>query len=200
MRAQKTETEVRKEQIVQAAMELLGSQGLPCLTIDKIAAMVGIVPSTLYKHFKNKNQILKAIQKALGKRMLAIIKDAKLKGKTPLERLHQLFLSETRILIQNPGFPMMSLDTVSKHSPKSKEAIPFIKFAKTLHIEVTNFLKQAQQKGDIRTDYPAENFGYMYFAMVGQAIFVPILSGGEVDIIKHINIVWKAYLGMLQTK
>lgn len=200
MRAQKTETEVRKEQIVQAAIELLGTQGLPCLTIEKIASMVGIGPSTLYKHFKNKNQILKAIQEVLNTRMLEIIEDAKLTGKTPLEKLHQLFLSETRVLLKNPGLPLISMATISKHSPESKEAIPFIKFRKMLHAEVTNILKQARQSGAISSDVPAENLGYIYLAMVAQVIWVPILSGGETDIIKHIDIVWKAYLSILQIK
>jgi len=58
MRAQKTETEVRQEQIIEAALELIGAEGVGALNIAGIAEQVGIVPSALYRHFKSKDVVL----------------------------------------------------------------------------------------------------------------------------------------------
>ena len=43
MRAQKTQTEIRKEQILRAALEMIAEKGVYALSITGIAERVGIV-------------------------------------------------------------------------------------------------------------------------------------------------------------
>lgn len=49
------ETELRREQIGQAAMDIVAIHGVRGLTNKRVAKVVGIVPSALYKHFKSKD-------------------------------------------------------------------------------------------------------------------------------------------------
>ncbi|WP_372846004.1 TetR/AcrR family transcriptional regulator [Pontiella sp.] len=51
----------RGEQIVDAAIELLSIGGIPALTTKNLASAVGVTEPALYRHFKNKMDILEAI-------------------------------------------------------------------------------------------------------------------------------------------
>ena len=59
MRAEKQHSEVRQDQIVKAAMALIAEQGLKGLSVAAVARRVGLVPSALYRHFKEKRKSLK---------------------------------------------------------------------------------------------------------------------------------------------
>ena len=57
MRAEKTDTETRRGQITEAAIALISDGGINNLNIAGIAEKIGIVPSAVYRHFKNKEEI-----------------------------------------------------------------------------------------------------------------------------------------------
>lgn len=69
MSTEKLDTEVRQDQIAQAALSLVASHGLKGLSMTRVARRVGIVPSAIYRHFKDKDAVLNAaigyIQKGL---------------------------------------------------------------------------------------------------------------------------------------
>ena len=50
-----------KRKIIDAAIELIATQGYRGASVRKIAAAVGIRESAIYNHFRNKEEILKQI-------------------------------------------------------------------------------------------------------------------------------------------
>ena len=58
MADEKLDTQVRREQIAEAAMSLVASHGLRRLSLAAVARRVGLVPSGIYRHFKNKDEML----------------------------------------------------------------------------------------------------------------------------------------------
>ena len=64
MRAEKKCTKIRQEEIAQAALKVVATQGMKALTVDRIARLVGVVPSALYRHFGDKDSILDEIGRA----------------------------------------------------------------------------------------------------------------------------------------
>ena len=61
VKREKLNTEVRQEQIIQAAMNLIASRGLKGLSMAALANRIGLVPSAIYRHFKSKNDIVDMI-------------------------------------------------------------------------------------------------------------------------------------------
>ncbi len=53
-------TAVRQQEIVDAAVQLIGSHGLRGTTVSRIAASVGISRGALYRHFPNREAVLEA--------------------------------------------------------------------------------------------------------------------------------------------
>ena len=54
-------TEVRKHQIARAAQELIARDGLAKFTTAAIARTVGISEGALFRHVKNKEEIIKLV-------------------------------------------------------------------------------------------------------------------------------------------
>ena len=52
--------QVREEAIVQTVIRLLGEKGFDAMTVDEVAAAVGIAKASLYKHFPGKEQLAAA--------------------------------------------------------------------------------------------------------------------------------------------
>jgi AcrR family transcriptional regulator len=56
MRASKTSTEIRQDQIAQAAMGLIARHGFQQLSLAAVAKKVGVVTSAIYRHFQSKDE------------------------------------------------------------------------------------------------------------------------------------------------
>ena len=59
-------TAVRRQQIIEAAIDVIAEQGFQRTTIKQIAARAGIADGTIYNYFKNKDAILMAIMGMLS--------------------------------------------------------------------------------------------------------------------------------------
>ncbi|HLA82938.1 MAG TPA: helix-turn-helix domain-containing protein, partial [Thermoleophilia bacterium] len=59
---------VRKHEIVEATVQLLGKYGVEGTTVSRISAAVGLTKGALYQHFPNREAILEAALDAWGER------------------------------------------------------------------------------------------------------------------------------------
>src|SRR5512136_1924538 len=66
----KVNTEVRREQIRQATFNIIAERGVKGLTISAIAGKVGVSEANLYRHFKNKKDILDDAVDSIGEGLL----------------------------------------------------------------------------------------------------------------------------------
>jgi AcrR family transcriptional regulator len=64
-------TVVRRQEIVDAAVHLIGSHGLRGTTVSRIAAAVGISRGALYRHFANREAVLEAALATIADRSSA---------------------------------------------------------------------------------------------------------------------------------
>ena len=85
MRSRKT-TEIRREEILRAALFIVEQQGLDNLNTNAIAALIQLVPSAIYRHFKNKEEIIAALIDFIGERLQQNLQQATTQEGTALER------------------------------------------------------------------------------------------------------------------
>ncbi len=105
MRARKLNTQIRKEQIARAALDLIGRGGLQGLSIAAIARRVGLVPSAIYRHFKSKGHVLDAIPDLFREALLGNVRVVREASSDALEHLRQLLAQHVRLIRENRGIP-----------------------------------------------------------------------------------------------
>ena len=59
--AERLESPLRREQIAEAALAIVVEHGIGAVTVRRVAEAVGISAAALYRHYKNKGDILAAI-------------------------------------------------------------------------------------------------------------------------------------------
>lgn len=102
---EKKSTRIRKEEIVQAALDVVGKKGVRALTIAAIADSAGMSEANIYRHFSGKDGIYSALAEFIGSEVMG--KAATIAGgsRKPLEKLETIFFSHITLITENPGIP-----------------------------------------------------------------------------------------------
>ena len=107
MARNKLKTELRQEQILEAALAIVSAKGMKGLNTGAVARRVGIVPSALYRHFRNKEQILEALLELIEERLIANVNIARQEAACPLSALEILLKRHVRLIRENAGIPLV---------------------------------------------------------------------------------------------
>ena len=102
---EKKSTRIRKEEIVQAALQVVGSKGVRALTISAIASSAGMSEANIYRHFAGKEEILTALAEFIGSSVMGKAAAIAAGSRKPLEKLETIFFSHISLIIEHPGIP-----------------------------------------------------------------------------------------------
>jgi len=102
---QKKSTRVRKEEIVQAALGIVGKGGVRSLTIAAIAESAGMSEANIYRHFGGKDDILLAMADFIGSSLMGKAATIAAGSRKPLEKLETIFFSHIALITENSGIP-----------------------------------------------------------------------------------------------
>ncbi len=192
MSTEKLDTEIRQDQILKAAMQLAGNDGLKALNLANIARHVGLVPTAIYRHFPNKEALLDALLGSVQKRLLENVSIVCQETDDPTERLRRLLYRHVRLIRENQGIPCIIFSHEFYTNGSQRKA--------TLYEGITGYLRQvggiiaeAQQHGRIRRDCPPETLSMMFLGLIQPAAFLWFLSDGEFDVTKHAERAWRIF-------
>jgi AcrR family transcriptional regulator len=101
----KKSTRIRKEEIVHAALEVVGGKGVRALTIAAIAESAGMSEANIYRHFSGKDELYSALADFIGSSVMGNAATIAAGGRKPLEKLETIFFSHIKIIAENLGVP-----------------------------------------------------------------------------------------------
>jgi AcrR family transcriptional regulator len=105
-------TQERRREIADAAIKILSERGLRECTAAQIASEVGITDGTIFRHFKDKNEIILA---ALD-RLQELIVTAPRTGADPVERLRDFVTSRLHAVAVEPGLQSILFSDQISHA------------------------------------------------------------------------------------
>lgn len=95
-------TSIRQVEIQDAALEVIDLLGLPGLTMKAVATRLGLVPSALYRHYRNKEALLEAMVRRLDGQLGENLARAEA-APSVLEGLEGLVARQAEMLERRPG-------------------------------------------------------------------------------------------------
>jgi len=101
----KKKTTIRRKEIVQAALQIIGEKGVHSLTIAEIAGRAGMSDANIYRHFKGKQEILKALGDFISETVMGKAAGIAAGKGSALEKLSVIFRSHASLIAANPGLP-----------------------------------------------------------------------------------------------
>jgi AcrR family transcriptional regulator len=191
--------QVREDAIVASVNRLLAEKGFEAMTVDEVAADVGIAKASLYKHFPSKELLAAAAMVRVLQRALAFL-DSDVMRRQPraIERLRAItrWAIEAQLAGQMPLLPSQNstlraallqhrgyLDAVDEVSERLREAIV-----------------QARLEGDIDPALPPEVVLYTLFARACDPVVALLQGTGQYDDERIVQTVLRTCFDGLRTR
>jgi len=198
MRAPKTKTEIRRNQIAATALALVARHGLRALNVAALAKGVGVVPSAIYRHYPSKEAVLDAVLKVIAHRLFANVQAVRQEFTDRLEGLKQLLQRHIEMVLSNQGIPRMifSEEIFSGQPARRRRVYQMIQE----YLErVAEMIREGQRQGRISPDLPAETVATMFLGVVQSASILRLMSDGQFDATKYRESAWRIFSGMLSS-
>lgn len=197
MRAEKQTSEVRKRQIARAAMALIAGQGMKGLSVASVARKVGLVPSALYRHFKGKEEILKATIALVRDLLLENVRVVRERSGVPLEQLRFLLMRHIQMVREFQAIPRIVFsEEISASHPLRKEAI-YKMIAEYLG-QVAEIIIQGQRLGQINPGLDPETVSVMFLGLVQPPVILWYLSNGKFEVTNQAEKSWQIFKKAIQ--
>jgi AcrR family transcriptional regulator len=167
--------EVRRHDIIEAAMEIIHHDGVAKLTTRSLSKAVGIAQPTLFLHFGNKSHVLVALVDTIQERLQNEMAKLGLDQLTPLERLKAVIRAHLNFIQQQPGIPrLLFSEALQSGDPLFRDRMNelvmfFLQF-------ITSLISAAQEQGEIRPDIVPQQNACILIAAVQGLAFRWILS------------------------
>jgi AcrR family transcriptional regulator len=191
----KLDTQIRQEQIVEAALSLVANQGLRRLSMGAVARRVGLVPSGIYRHFKSKDELLAAMLDRVEGRLLANVQEALEESDDVFDRLKGILMRHIRYLREGKviSVPRMifSEDTRSDNLHRKQRVLQVLSRYVGKIVEI---LEQGQADGRIRRDVDTQTMAMMLMGIVVPGGILWHLTEGGFDVTRHAQRAWQVFV------
>jgi AcrR family transcriptional regulator len=180
--------EVRRHDIIEAAMEIIRHQGVARLTTRSLSKAVGIAQPTLFLHFGNKSHVLVALVDTIQERLQKEMAGLGLAQLTPLERLKAVIRAHLDFIQKQPGIPrLLFSEELQSGDPIFRERMNelvqfFLQF-------IASLIGAAQERGEIRADIVPQQNACILIAAVQGLAFRWILSDHRFDLVEQADAV-----------
>ncbi|MCE5303634.1 MAG: TetR/AcrR family transcriptional regulator [Planctomycetaceae bacterium] len=190
----KLDTEVRREQIIDAALTLAAEHGLRRLSVAAVARRVGLVPSGIYRHFKSKDDIIAALLDRVEQRLMANVEAARRENVDPLECLKSVLMRHIRFLREGKVIFIprtIFSDDVHVGNPERRRHVLRI-FTHYME-QLRQIVREGQTQGLLRADMEPQTAAMMFFGIIVPAGIMWHLTDGGFDVTRHALKAWRLF-------
>ena len=169
--------QAREDAIIQIASRLLAEKGFEAMTVDEVAASVGIAKASLYKHFSSKEDLAAAAMVRVMQRAQAYLRN--LPPAAPMAQLRTVarWTMELKLRGEMPSLP-------SQNSTLRAKLIADTAYMDGL-IDVSDclgaWIEAAQAQGHINAGLPAIAVLYTLYARACDPVLEFLKMGGQHD-------------------
>ena len=167
---------VREDAIVQAVNRLLAEKGFDLMTVDQVAAEVGIAKASLYKHFPSKEDLAAAAMVRVMQRAQAFLASLPA-GARPLEQLKAMvrWMLTLQLAGEMPSLPHHN-STLRTTLVNNKD---YIDGLMQLSDQLGGWIEQAQADGSLNASLPPVLVLYTLYARACDPVLEFVNAGGQ---------------------
>lgn len=139
----------RQNEIIDAALSLTASNGIQGLTVKHISSAIGVTEPALYRHFKNKSEIVKAMISRFE------LKSIPLENKRGFDVIESFVMARIEQVLEKPDLArVLFAEELFMNDHEFTNSVLDMMHKHKKQLEV--FFIQAQEDGEIRKDIPMD--------------------------------------------
>ncbi len=169
---------VREDAIISSVNRLLAEKGFDAMTVDEVAADVGIAKASLYKHFASKEALAAAAMvRVLERGAQLLAEQAALPDAKPIDRLRAVarWALEQQLRGEMPTLPSQN-STLRAELLGSRSYVDLLMRSSD---QLGDWILQAQAAADIDPGIPPEVVLYTIFARACDPVPGFLQAGGQ---------------------
>ena len=171
----------RQIDIINASKDLIGEKGVQNLTIKNLAKKMSFSEPALYRHFKDKTQIIKALLLFHREKIVFNIKNILESDISTLEKFEKILEYKFSHIVKNPALIMVIFSETSfQYCSVLSKVVAKIMEQRSLSIIL--LIKEGQEKKEIRSDISSEQLATIMMGGIRKTILDWKLSGFEADL------------------
>lgn len=189
----------REDAIVASVNRLLADKGFDLMTVDEVAADVGIAKASLYKHFPSKEALAAAAMVRLMERTQAVVdQQAARPGASAMDRLQALtrWALQTQLAGEMPTVPSQNSTLRAELMAHKDYLDAILRVSDTLGA----WIVQAQADGDIAPSLPPEVVLYTVYARACDPVPAFLKAGGAYTDEQIVDLVQASCWGGLKSR
>lgn len=184
-------TAERQQEIEQAVLDLIATEGIQGLTMSRIAARIGVSEAALYRHFHGKLDIVHATIAASFDRVMERLTQAAGKGKA-LVRLYRVFVAQLRFVEDHPGMArILFSDEVHFNSPKLRRELD-ARIGRLLGF-IADLLASGVESGELTPELDVHTAAALYLGLVQTQLLLWSVNGRKGRLTEGAERLWALY-------
>ena len=186
----------RQQEIINVSVALIADKGIQNLTIKNIAQTIGISEPAIYRHFKNKFEILMTILDSFELIAADVLNSEEIKDLSSLDKIEFFLLDRYRRCAENPNLSklMFAEENFQDDEQLSKKILSIMHSHKD---EMHKLISAGQNLGEIRDDIDSIALFRIIFGPMRLLIKQWGLSGCRFDLLEEGKKLWEAEKKML---
>jgi TetR/AcrR family transcriptional regulator, regulator of autoinduction and epiphytic fitness len=171
--------QAREDAIVASVNRLLAEKGFEAMTVDEVAADVGIAKASLYKHFPSKEELAAAAMVRVLDRALAFLDQQAALTATPIEHLKAVarWTMQVQVAGEMPSLPAQS----STLRTALMQHRGYLDRVVTVSERLGAWITAAQAAGQIDTRLPPEAVLYTLYARACDPVLAFLRASGNLS-------------------
>lgn len=186
-------TEVRQQQIIDAAAILIFKHGSEHLTVKRIAAEVGISEAAIYRHFKSKRSIISFLLTHIEEALLRDISSETLTNEpVTLEIIEKIVGTHFSMISMRKGISFQVIAEIISLGDKKLNKQASLTIDKYIS-RLKELLTDGVRDGAVRPDIDLQSSATLLFALIQGLVNIWSLSEGKYPLIKSYASLWQIY-------
>ncbi|MBK7030209.1 MAG: TetR/AcrR family transcriptional regulator [Bacteroidales bacterium] len=150
-------TEIRKEQIKEAVLEIIYQDGISKFTTKRLAEKIGISEAGIFRHYASKKDIFFDILKDVDNQLLSPMKEIEKEDIPTTARLKRIVCRTIHYIIKNKGVSVLMLSEIAENNhPEFKCKVHAIFSGQRKIVE--RIVKKGIEKGELNEKTDAHAF------------------------------------------
>jgi AcrR family transcriptional regulator len=183
-------TMIRKKQIMDAARKLIMRSGSEHVTIKNMAKEVGISEGAIYRHFKNKKEILSFLADSIAYGLNHDVDMARRAGLKSVNLIDEILRTHLSSVKQKRGLSFLVLAEILSFGDKALNK----KVSDNIHSYVARLrtvLSDGVQAGVVRQDVDLDAAAFLLFGMIQGLVNIWALNAYKFDLVQKYSDIWR---------
>ncbi len=184
--------------IIQSAIHVISTKGYHRLTMKKLAAELNITDAALYKHFKNKERIIRGIVDYVTYQTSIIIGSIEKKKNPAIEKLEELFIGGCVRTSKDSEHAFYSGSYFFFYYEDESIREQLQELEDIYRTSIISVIDQAKKENSIREKLDSS---MLYFSIIGSLNYLLenwFKSGGKSDVVAEARDFWNSFKEMIK--